>query len=181
MPLFIDRLPLHSWTDQTRTPPLTSWSVRLPGLVTEPGLSVPPAGIPLQEWVFDPGNTGDAFAWRHHLLQAGLDPDTGRGPHHVRMRVAGGIPLQLPLRQADFWLVSNIPSLQANPFPLRLGQGIPFVDLPTRPDPQFDRPLLGIRALRRARLRVELDFDGDTVSVWTPDPPLSPPAPPAQP
>src|SRR5258707_1105858 len=38
MPLFIDRLPFSSWTDQTRTPPLTYWSVSLPVLLTDPVL-----------------------------------------------------------------------------------------------------------------------------------------------
>jgi hypothetical protein len=42
----------------------------------------------------------------------------------------------------------------------------------TLPDPHFQRPLIGIRALRSARLRVEIDFDADTVSVWTPDVPV---------
>ena len=37
------------------------------------------------------------------------------------------------------------------------------------PDPEFHRPLVGMRALLRARLRVELDFVGKTLSLWTPD------------
>jgi hypothetical protein len=41
--------------------------------------------------------------------------------------------------------------------------------VPALPDPQFQRPLIDIRALRSARLRVETDFASDTVSVWTPD------------
>jgi hypothetical protein len=43
MPLFIDRLPFHCWTDATRSPPLSYWTVVLPILVAEPLLSVPPA------------------------------------------------------------------------------------------------------------------------------------------
>jgi hypothetical protein len=43
--------------------------------------------------------------------------------------------------------------------------------VPTLPDPQFQRPLIGIRALRTAGLRLEIDFAADTVSVRTPDVP----------
>jgi hypothetical protein len=91
------------------------------------------------------------------------------------MRVSGGIPIQVPIRKLDIWLLSNIPSFQGSPIRLSLKPGLPFLDLPKRPDPQYDRPLIGIRVLRRAGLRVELDFANDTVSVWTPDPPA--PAP----
>ena len=42
MPLFIDRLPFHQWTDQTRTPPLIYWTVVLPVILTEPILLTPP-------------------------------------------------------------------------------------------------------------------------------------------
>jgi hypothetical protein len=30
MPLFIDRLPFHQWTDPTRTPTLTFWAAVVP-------------------------------------------------------------------------------------------------------------------------------------------------------
>jgi hypothetical protein len=46
--------------------------------------------------------------------------------------------------------------------------GIPFRDVPQNPDPQFQRPLIGMRALRRAGLLIELEFGSDTVSIWTP-------------
>jgi hypothetical protein len=64
MPLFIDRLPLHRWTDQTRTPPLDYWSVLLPVFVTDSGLPTPPPGTPVQHWALDTGHNGEAFAWR---------------------------------------------------------------------------------------------------------------------
>jgi hypothetical protein len=50
-----------------------------------------------------------------------------------------------------------------------LHRGLPFRDVPTRPDPLLQRPLIGIRAMRAAGLRVEIDFASDTISVWTPD------------
>lgn len=65
--------------------------------------------------------------------------------------------------------MSNIPSLRSAPLRLPLYRGLPFYDrTPHRPESVY--PLLGIRALRRARLRVEIDFGELTLSVWTPGP-----------
>ena len=97
MPLFLDRFPLQSWTDASRSPPLTYCSVVVPIIMTEPYLAGPPAVGQVQEWVLDTGNRGEAFAW----------------------------------------------------------------------------PLIGIRALRSAGLKVEIDFAHDLLSVWTPDPVVS--------
>ena len=35
MPLFIDRFPFHSWTDQTRRRPKDYWSVVLPNCLEQ--------------------------------------------------------------------------------------------------------------------------------------------------
>jgi hypothetical protein len=43
------------------------------------------------------------------------------------------------------------------------------MDVLTLPDPQFQRPLIGVKALRAAGLKAEIDSAHDTVSVWTPD------------
>lgn len=162
--LFIDRLPLHVWNDHARTPPIQFWSVRVPVLLTESGLIAPPASETPQDWVFDTGNTGDAFAWRHHLVAAGLDPNVGRAGSRAISSTLG-VPKQLvPVRSADLWLVSNVPALASTPFKLELDPGIAFRDVPALPDPQLQRPLLGMRAVRRARLRIEMDFATDTVS-----------------
>jgi hypothetical protein len=64
--------------------------------------------------------------------------------------------------------VSNVAAYHGAPHPLRPDRGVSFIDLPTFPDPNLNRPLIGMRALRRARLRVEVDFDADVVSVWVP-------------
>ena len=167
MPLFLDRLPFDVWTDATRTPALTYWSVVFPVVVAEPTLTAPPPVNRVQEWVLDTRNRGEAFAWRHHLIQAGLDPDQGRLPQTMTIRTVAGM-ITVPVRDVDLWLVSNLP---ASPPPYRvvLHRGLPFHDVPTLPDPHFQRPLLGIRAMRAAGLRVEIDFAADTVSVWTPD------------
>jgi hypothetical protein len=167
MPLFIDRLPFHRWTDATRTPPLTYWTVVLPVMVAEPSLTGPPPVSLVQHWALDTGNRGEAFAWRHHLLLAGLDPDQGRLPQPMTVRTVTG-RITVPVRDVDLWLVSNLPA-PLPPYRMVLRRGLPFLDVPTVPDPQFQRPLIGVRALRSAQLRVEVECARDTVSVWTPD------------
>jgi hypothetical protein len=168
MPLFIDRLPFHCWTDFTRTPPLSHWTIVLPIVLTEPMLLNPPSVTSAMDWVLDTGNRGEAFAWRHHLIQAGLDPDQGRMPLPIIIRTVAG-RLTVPVRDTDLWLVSNVPALRPTPYRIVLHRGLPFHDVPTRPDPQYQRPLIGVRALRTAGLKVEIDFVNDTISVWTLD------------
>ncbi len=169
MPLFIDQLPFHCWTDPTRSPSLSYWTVVLPVLVTEPSLTGPPPVTGVQDWVLDTGNRGEAFAWRHHLLQAGLDPNQGRLPQPMTIRTVTG-KVTVPVRDVDLWLVSNLPLSPPDPYRIVIHRGLPFLDVQIRPDPQWQRPLIGIRALRTAGLKVEIDFAHDTVSVWTPDP-----------
>lgn len=170
MPLFIDRLPFHYWEDRTRTPPLAFWTIVLPVLLTETNLMAPTPGIAVQDWVLDTGNRGEGYAWRSHLLQANLDPDQNRLPNPVAITAVVGGKTVVPCREADLWLVSTLAGLANQPYRIALQRGLPFQDVTTIPDPQFQRPLIGIRAFRRAGLRVEIDFAQDTVSVWTPDP-----------
>jgi hypothetical protein len=167
MSLFIDRLPFHCWTDLTRTPPLSYWTIVLPVVVAEPSLLGPPPMALVQDWVLDTGNRGEAFAWRHHLVQAGLDPDQGRLPQPMTISTVAG-KTTVPVRDVDLWLVSNMSNSPPAPHRIVLHRGLPFHDSPTIPDPHFQRPLIGIRALRSAGLKVEIDFGHDTVTVWTP-------------
>ncbi len=167
MPLFIDRLPFHCWIDSTRTPPLSQWTIVLPVVLTEPTLLNPPSVTTATDWVLDTGIRGEAFAWRHHLVQAGLDADQGRLPLPLTVRTVAG-RLTVPVRDADLWLVSNVPALRPTPYRMILHRGLPFRDVPSLPDPEFQRPLIGIRALRAAGLKLEIDFANDTISVWTP-------------
>ena len=90
MPLFIDRLPFHVWMDASRSPPLPYWTVVLPVMIPEPLLTAPPSLAQVQEWMLDTGNRGEAFAWRHHLLQAGLDPDQRRLPCPIAIHTVSG-------------------------------------------------------------------------------------------
>jgi hypothetical protein len=166
VPLFIDRLPLHRWVDRTRTPPSERWSVRVPVALT------PIATCPLPiahkaDWTIDTGATGEAFAWRHHLEQAGLDPDTDRVASSS-IRLFDGTVIAAPVRRASLWIVGNIPELK--PFRLPLNRGITLIDSSvSNPDPELHRPLLGMSILIRVGLRMEIDFGNRTVSIWTPD------------
>jgi hypothetical protein len=136
--------------------------------LTDAGLPAPPAGSPILEWFLDTGHAAEAFAWRHHLTRAGLDPRQRLAPGAAALTSSLGGKILAPIREVDLWLVSNVPSLQGAPFRLRLERGLPFRDVPAVPDPHYHRPLIGMRALRRAGLRVEIDFAADVVSVWTP-------------
>src|SRR5690348_11585714 len=115
VPLFLDRLPFHCWTDFTRTPPSSHWTIVLPIVVTEPMLLQAPSPTTATDWALDTGNRGEALAWRHHLIQAGLDPDQGRLPLPMSIRTLAG-RLTVSVRDADLWLVSNTSALQATPY-----------------------------------------------------------------
>ena len=138
MLLFIDRLPFHCWTDATRTPPSAQWTIVLPIVLTEPTLLAAPSVTSAIDWLLDTGNRGEAFAWRHHLVQAGLDPDQDQLPRPMIIRTVAG-QVTVPARYAHLWLVSNIPALQATPYRMVLHRGLPFRDVPTRPDPILQR------------------------------------------
>ncbi len=166
--LFIDRLPFRRWTDSTQSPPLTHWTIVVPVVLTDATILNPPATGAATDWVLDTGNRAEAFAWRQHLIDAGLDPDLDRMPLPIVIRTVMG-RVTVPVRYASLWLVSNVPGLRANPYRMTLHRGLPFTDAASRPDPEFQRPLIGIRALRSAGLKVEIDFANDTISVWTPD------------
>jgi len=142
--LLLDRLPLHCWTDNTRSFPIKHWSMKVPVIPSRPGSLPPSAGQP-QPWVLDTGFSGEAFAWRHHLEAAGLDPDQERGfPLSLRWS-ATGQRAQVPVREADLWMVSNSPGVA--PFCLSLDGGVAFLDRRvTTPDPEFQRALIGMRA-----------------------------------
>src|SRR4051794_8407298 len=114
--LFIDRYPLHHWTDQSRKSPTQS-SLRVPAILAEDGSGPPPFRDRPIEWVIDTGFTGEAIAWRHHLVHDNLDPDADRWPEPLSTRwTLGGRPEQVPIRKADLWLVSNLPDLKNAPF-----------------------------------------------------------------
>jgi hypothetical protein len=85
------------------------------------------------------------------------------------IRTANDAIESLPIRRAAIWLVSNIPALHQTPYRLRPLPGLPFYPRSPRRTTHL-YPLLGIGAFQRARLKVKIDFDAGTLSVWTPGP-----------
>jgi hypothetical protein len=168
VPLFIDHLPLYAWTRRTALSEERLLSVCLPCLLSDPDQKPAPKAQP-QRWALDTRFTGEAYAWRHHLVAAGLDPDRFRN-RSAFLPPLGGSPQEFPVRGADLWLVSNIPHLRPTPWRITLRRGIAFRNRRALPDPETNCPLLGLRALERAGLRVAIDFARATVSVWTPGP-----------
>lgn len=118
------------------------WSIVLPLIVTEPFIVNPPAIALVQDWVLDTGNSGEGFAWRNHLVTAGIDPDQHRMPTLVSIRTAAGKKL-VPVRDMSLWLVSNLPS--HTPYRIVLERGLPFDDAAIIPDPNLQRPMIGMR------------------------------------
>jgi hypothetical protein len=171
VPLFIDRLPLQYREVVSAGRRMLGWYALLPAILTEPEFAGPPAGASPRLWKFDSGCALDAAAWRFHLQGAGLDPTAPDKLDDERAKIRGANDAleELPIRHAGLWLVSNIPALQQAPYRLGLSPGLPYYDRPPR-RPAGLYPLLGMRAFRRARLEVKIDFDGGTLSVWTPGP-----------
>jgi hypothetical protein len=166
--LFLDRLPLYSWIDGTSTPPRRKWSVPLPVVLSDLGSPAPsPQAVP-QRWTLDTAFTGDAFAWRCHLQDGGLDPDSDLVGTSLARTPLGSA--RFPIRSASLWLVSNLAALRGQFFPIALDPGITFRNVAQRPEADSDSPLLGMRALLRAGLKVQIDFGKATLSVWTPGP-----------
>jgi hypothetical protein len=164
--LLLDGLPLHCWIDRTHSPPTQHWSVRIPVIPSAAGNLSPPAS-PLQNRTLDTGFSGEAFAWRHQLEAAGLDPDQERGTPLTLRWSATNQRVQVPVREADLWIIGNVPG--AAPYCVPLDGGVAFLDRRVAVlDPELQRSLIGIRVLRRAKLKFELDFARDTVSMWTP-------------
>lgn len=165
---FIDRLPLHAWAPPGTLSERRPLSVSLPMLISN--LGVPPRHRARpQRWALDTRFTGEAYAWRHHLEEAGLDPDRMRNGF-TRLTPLGGAPQEYRLRSADLWLVSNIPALQDTPYRIELEDGVAFRDVAFLPHPEKNCPLLGMRALEPPGIKVEIDFTVRTASVWVPGP-----------
>jgi hypothetical protein len=166
--LFIDRLPLYYWMPPGALAERPLLSVCLPIIVTDPDREPHSRARP-PRWALDTRFTGEAFAWRHHLELAGLNPEALRsGSTHLTP--LGGPQQEFPVRAAHLWLVSNIPALWGTPYHIALEDGIAFRNVRSLPNPQSNCPLLGMRALESSGLKVLIDFAGGTVSVWVPEP-----------
>jgi hypothetical protein len=163
--LLIDRLPFHQWVDRTRQPPREHWSIRLPVLISAPGLDAPPAGATIQEWVFDIGFTAQAFAWRWHLENAGIDLELWDVPSNSSVRSSIDNRKE-PVRicQVDVWL-PEFPTRNDGRIE-RLDLEVMYRDISNRPDPQLNRPLLGLRSFMSVGVKAEIDFLAKTTSMW---------------
>jgi hypothetical protein len=164
--LFIDGLPFHSWIHDTHSGSVRIWSVSVQALPV--GQLQGSAGDrPPQRWKIDTGCSGDAFAWRLHLEGAGLNPATQLAtPSSIR--TAGGGSQPVLVRKADLLIFSNIPGVE--PFRLELNPGIPFINSEFKGGPDLCAPVIGLQALRRARLTVKIDHGKEKLWIWTPDP-----------
>src|SRR5262249_30873393 len=85
------------------------------------------------------------LSWAQQNLR--LFPERGQVP----VVYADGTRGQLPLRDGNLWLFSNLP--RTAPFKLELDRGFTFY---AQGGPRF--PLLGARALRQAKLCLTVDY-----------------------
>ncbi|MGH7136376.1 MAG: hypothetical protein ACREHD_11590, partial [Pirellulales bacterium] len=117
--------------------------------------------------IFDLGFTAHAFAWRWHLEDAGVDLDLWDVPSNSS--ICSSIDNRkepVKICQADIWLPEFPPRNDGRVE--RLETEVLYRDQATRPDPQFNRPLLGLRCFMSARIRAEIDFVAKITSVWWP-------------
>jgi len=128
MLLFIDRLPLYSWPPRGALREDRLLSVSLPLILSNPGRQPRSRARP-QRWAVDTRFTGEAYAWRHHLVEAGLDPDDLRH----------GFTSLLPLGRRPL----GFPALQSSPYQIPLDDGIAFRNVQSLPNPESNAPLLG--------------------------------------
>ncbi len=57
-----------------------------------------------------------------------------------------------------FWPVNNIPIFRDTPYRIKLYSGIVFRDVQSLPNPESNCPLLGMRALEAAGLKILIDL-----------------------
>jgi hypothetical protein len=125
---------------------------------------------PRRPWfpaILDPGFSHN-FSMRHeHLIRwAGLDPRWLKRGKEVRINKEVA-----PLYKADVWLHPNVPgrrdrAVGIEPFRLALDSGIAVYPPTMSSAPRL--PLLGLRALRLARLHLTIDCDRCLVALRTP-------------
>jgi hypothetical protein len=170
VPLFIDRLPFYA-AESSRATAAVPKLVPLPIIPSRSDLDAPPPGVRPQCWWFDSAFNGEALAWRHHLEEAGMNPeDEPSGTSRVRPSVGFGPPKEFPQCAGDLWLISNLQAFAERPYRIVLRNGIAYRNVRRLPDPDRNCPLIGMRALENSGLILAIDFRSKTVSVWTPGP-----------
>src|SRR4051794_3876286 len=107
-------MPLHCWADD-------HWSPRVPIILSAFG-QAPAPGVRPQGWIIDTGFTGEAFLWRHHLEDSGIDFN-GAKEHRITLGwSASGEKKTAWSCKGHLWLVSNVPGRKN--YRLRLYKGI---------------------------------------------------------
>jgi hypothetical protein len=170
--LLVENLGFHVWQDNTRIPPRRYWSVKVPVIIAAPGLSAPPASGRVQLWTLDIGYSGNAFCYEQHLVGAGLRREkwqlTGTVTHRS---VLSQEKRQGVLCQVDFWLLCSSDRNAKRPrfYRLEVAPGIGVNCERRTLGPEYDRPLIGMGLLMKARLKIDLDFEARSVSIWSPE------------
>jgi len=169
VPLLIDRLPIDCRFDRTCEPSEEYWAIRVPILLTPVGQRPAPDARPLP-WVIDTGFTGEAFAWRHHLEESGIDFDKAKQRRAKIRWSASGEEASVWLCRAHLWLVSNVDAPR-KVHRLTLYRGLTCNETRVAaPDPERHRALIGMRLLIRLGLKVEIDSADRTFSISTAGP-----------
>jgi hypothetical protein len=160
--LFLADIPF--WPHNAR-PELDALAVVIPIIPTAANRKPPKVDIRPFRWRFDSGCTSDGLIWRSDLLEAGLNPNRPLVASSA-LRTPSGEVLSSERRKLDLWLVSNIPALRATPFRIRTSPGVHVASVHGPMTGHF--PILGMSALRRAGLKILLDYRRATASVWVP-------------
>lgn len=105
---------------------------------------------------------------RWHLEDAGVDLGLWDVPSNSSVRSSiDNRKEPVKICQVDLWL-PEFPRRNDGRVE-RIETEVLYRDHSTRPDPQFNRPLLGVRCFMSARTKVEIDFAAKTTSLlWPP-------------
>lgn len=145
--------------------PVESWSVSIPIIPTYAGKE-PSANAQPQQWVIDTGFDGDAFVWRNHFVEAGIEFDEVKHQTAWVTSTATGRKSEVWMCKVYLWLASSVPPHE--PYRLAVPKGV-ACRRETASDPNRCRALIGMRLLIRSRLRLQCDFGAFTFSLWAPD------------
>ncbi len=168
--MLFDQAAMHSWTDRTRAASREYWSVRVPVLISDPFLKSPPARQRRQFWTCDIGYTGAAYCLENHLREAGLDPAVWSFERTVANRSSlRPDKVHLPARQVRLWIPCDTSDKQTRYLMFDPHPGVVFGAPRKVLDPEFDRPLIGMKLLANSGLKIELDFVAKTFSIWLMD------------
>lgn len=155
-------------------------SVPLAIILAERGGDRPPSDAIAQEWYIDTGYQGDAFCSDIHLERVGLPPLAnrvlGRKQKLWTSLNADQASIELPIRRAELWIVSNVDELADFPMRIELEPGNAVRERETtshtaaNPGPLHREPraIIGMKAFRRIGARLELRFDERAFSLFMP-------------